>query len=208
MSDQTFFDLTLIRHGESLGNANGLIQGQSDLGLTLKGIEQATKVASYWNSQKVEFNLIISSPLIRAQQTAEIIADQLKVPIEYNHLWKERGFGEIDGSVYNEIIQSDPPPDFYHPYLPPAPSGESLMDTYHRAGEAVRDLITRPAARYLVVSHGALLNMAMYAILGVSPHSSPRSPRFYFANTGFMNLHYLSETNQWRIIKFLNPEEL
>lgn len=206
MTENSIFNITLIRHGESIGNLNGLIQGQSDHDLTEAGICQAVRIAQHWVNNQRKFDLIITSPLSRARQTAEIIAERLNTPVEQNPLWMERGFGDIDGRDYSEIIHNEPPPDFHHPYLPPAPGAESLMDTYHRAGQAIRVLISKPAAKYLVVSHGALINMVMYVILGISPHSSPRSPRFYFANTGFIDLQYLPSDNLWRILRFVNPE--
>jgi broad specificity phosphatase PhoE len=62
--------ITFLRHGESEGNLSGVIQGQSDYPLTQAGIEQANRLAVYWKSEAVSFNRIISSPLLRASETA------------------------------------------------------------------------------------------------------------------------------------------
>ncbi len=67
--------ITLLRHGESEGNTSGVLQGQSDYPLTTLGFEQAQRLALYWKANQVKFDLIISSPLLRASQTAEIIAN-------------------------------------------------------------------------------------------------------------------------------------
>ena len=73
--------ITLLRHGESEGNISGVLQGQTDYPLTKTGIEQAQRLASTWKAQDVKFDLIISSPLLRASQTAQIIATNLGSPI-------------------------------------------------------------------------------------------------------------------------------
>jgi uncharacterized phosphatase len=90
--------ITLLRHGESEGNSAGVLQGQSDYPLTKTGLDQAQRLASYWKSIQVQFDLIITSPLLRALQTAEVVANYLQVPVEFNPAWKERYFGELQGS--------------------------------------------------------------------------------------------------------------
>ena len=64
------YQIVFLRHGESLGNAAGIIQGQADFPLSEKGINQARVLAKYWQDKSRTFDLIISSPLIRAMQTA------------------------------------------------------------------------------------------------------------------------------------------
>ena len=71
------YHFTLLRHGESVGNAEGKHQGQSDFPLTEKGEAQARALAERWLNEKKGFDLIISSPLSRAHGTAEILADAL-----------------------------------------------------------------------------------------------------------------------------------
>ena len=196
--------ITLLRHGESVGNANGQIQGQSDHLLTELGRQQASDLAQMWLTEKRNFDWIISSPLSRTRQTAEIIAGALGISYELDPDWKERGFGDFEGKSFEEIMQENPYLDFNHPYLRPGGSGESLIDTFHRAGDALQRLLQRPSGAYLVISHGAFLNMMLYAILGLSPHSSPRSPRFVFSNTGFVDITYNPDIPQWRFHRFWN----
>ncbi len=91
MKEKTAFNITLLRHGESVGNAEGYFQGQSDFPLTERGRAQARSLAARWKREKKEFDYIIASPLVRAHETAEIIAEALKHPIdETNTLWMER----------------------------------------------------------------------------------------------------------------------
>jgi broad specificity phosphatase PhoE len=97
--------------------------------------------------------------------------------------------------------------DFNHPYLPPGGNGESIVDVFTRASQGLQGLMRSPSGTYLIVSHGALLNMVMYAVLGISPHNSPRSPRFIFCNTGYIDLIYNPDIQQWRVQRFWNSED-
>ena len=200
------FTITLLRHGESAGNANGQIQGQSDMPLTEKGHEQIRSIAHSWQVSDRHFDLILASPLLRARATAEIIAESLKIPIEFDPMLVERSFGDIEGKVYADIIQEIPPVDFNHPYLRPGGNGESMIDLFIRASMVLQNLLTRPEGSYLMVSHGAFLNMTMYCILGLTPHNSPHSPRFVFSNTGYIDLTYNPDLKQWRIYRFWSSE--
>lgn len=192
--------ITLLRHGESEGNLSGVLQGQSDFPLTAAGVEQAQKLAFCWKSEETKFDLIVSSPLLRASQTAEIIADCLKAPIEYDPDWKERNFGRLQGSNLNEIVKRVPSVDFFHPYEPIGGNGESQLDLYSRASQALQKIIRQPAGSYLVVSHGGILNKALYVIMGITPQGHYNSPIFHFGNTGYAQFRYNSASRQWAVI--------
>ncbi len=193
--------ITLLRHGESQGNVQRILQGQSDYPLTEKGILQAHDLAQAWSAACVQFDQIISSPLIRARQTAEILAQVLKLPIEYNALWKERSFGELEGMSMAEIEQLKPPVDFFSPFNPVGKTGESHLDLYLRASEGIQNLLQRPEGGYLVVTHGAILNMALYAIFGITPQSHHNSPRFHFGNTASASFIYDPDLRQWLVLQ-------
>ena len=192
--------ITLLRHGESEGNQSGLLQGQSDYPLTSAGVEQAQRLASFWESQDIQFDLIVSSPLLRASQTAQIIASCLKVPIKFDPVWKERNFGRLQGAKLKEIDQRTPPVDFFDPYEPIGGNGESQLDLYLRASQALQTIIRQPAGTYLVVSHGGILNKALYVIMGITPQGHYNSPIFHFGNTGYAQLRYNSSSRQWAVI--------
>ncbi len=196
------FDITFLRHGESEGNQAGWIQGQMDSSLTDKGRQQAQSLAKSWFDEGKKFDLIISSTLSRALETAEIISETIKVPLETDPLWQERGFGEIEGHSGEDILISQPNLDFYHPFMPPAPGAESQLDLYLRANQALIKLISRQEGSYLVVSHGSILNMVFYSIFGLTPQGNYQSPRFMFDNTGFAQFTYRPENRQWRLWTF------
>ena len=113
------YEITLLRHGESTGNLEGRVQGRSDYPLTKRGLQQAKALARHWQAEKVSFDKIISSPSQRARKTAEIIAESLSLPVELDPAWMERGFGEWEGLVLEEILQIKPDIDFFHPPLSP-----------------------------------------------------------------------------------------
>ncbi len=200
--------ITLLRHGESEGNSSGVIQGQSDYPLTQTGIKQAKELASDWKLNHTSFDLIISSSLLRASQTAEIIADSLQVPIEFDPAWKERNFGSLQGISLQEINQDV---DFFHPYQPIGGSGESQLDLFIRAGQALQNILRRSPGSYLIISHGGILNKALYVIMGITPQGHYNSPIFHFGNTGYAQFRYNPDSHQWAVLclnnrGFLSPQ--
>lgn len=192
------YTVHFLRHGQSTGNAAGLYQGQSDFPLSETGIQQAQALAERWKVQKLAFNQIIASPLQRARRTAEIIADALNAgPIEFDDNLMERDNGKIAGMNVDEAERRYPRPAFFTPYTPIGETGESNWALYLRAGLVVDSLLRRPPGRYLVVSHGAILNMVMYVVLGIIPQANFSGARFRFGNTGFATLTYLPERHLW-----------
>jgi broad specificity phosphatase PhoE len=202
------FNITFLRHGESEGNLSGLIQGQSDYPLTKKGEEQAGELATIWKSAGTHFDLIISSPLIRASQTAEIIADTLNIPIKYEPLWMERNFGLLQGKRFEDIEQHEPTVDFFHPYEPVGENGESQVELYSRASLALQKILRLPAAAYLVVSHGGILNKALYVIMEITPQAHYNSPIFSFGNIGYAQFSCNPASRQWALLYFVSHYKL
>jgi broad specificity phosphatase PhoE len=196
----TTHTIVLLRHGESVGNAEDRFQGQTDFPQTGKGRLQAKALADRWLAEGVTFDGCISSPLPRARQTAEIIAPLLNVPLEFDPVWMEFHYGGLAGLTRGEAAERFPRPDFIHPYDHIGETGESRWEMYLRAGRGVQGLLDRSAGRYLVVSHGGILNMAMYAILGIPVQANYTGPSFRFLNTSFATLTYTPEEHHWRLI--------
>jgi broad specificity phosphatase PhoE len=198
-STSPVYTVILMRHGESVGNAEGLHQGQSDFPLTENGRAQSRALAQRWKATNRRFNGIITSPLERALQTAEIIGNVLETPIEPEALWMERDNGLLAGLRPKEAVQVSPRPAFIHPYQPVGETGESQWDLYLRGAQAVSKLIAHPPGSYLVVSHGGILNLAMYAILGIPLQANFTGPRFRFDNTAFATLTYRPNEHKWTV---------
>ncbi|MGB9669361.1 MAG: histidine phosphatase family protein [Anaerolineales bacterium] len=202
------FQFTILRHGESTANANGIHQGQHDFPLSPKGILQAQEVAQYFNTNKQKFDYIISSPLQRARKTAEIIAAKLDLPLELDEIWMERDAGVLSGIAHEEALKQFPRPEFIGLYDKIGKTGESQWDLYLRAGHAVNQLIHRPFGRYLIVSHGALINMVLHVTLGIFPQPNFHGAQFVLENTSIAQLNFYPQTHNWVLQKLIHPPYL
>lgn len=198
---QKYFHITLLRHGESVGNAESRWQGQADFPLTDVGREQAKALAERWKREKVKFDFVISSPLSRARETAEIIAAQLGLLVEFDPLWLERDNGEFAGLTAHEVRSNFSHPEFTTPYDSVGMDGEGDWELFLRAGQALHDLLKREPARYLIVSHGGLLNQLMHAIVGIIPQAHNSGASFRFSNTAFAQVIYSPNQHRWMIDK-------
>jgi 2,3-bisphosphoglycerate-dependent phosphoglycerate mutase len=202
LSSSYFF--VFLRHGESVGNAEDRFQGQYDFPLTSKGVEQAEALTRRWKSDGLTFDLNVSSPLLRARQTAEIVSKALAVPLEFDPDWMEINNGLLAGLTEDQAAQTSPRPDFMTPYTRFGKVGESRWEVYLRAGRAIQRILDRPPGRYLVTSHGGILNLLMYAVLGVPVQTDFSGPRFIFQNAGFAVFLYEPAHHNWRMLAFDN----
>ncbi len=198
LPDRLIYRLTLLRHGESVGNAESRWQGQSDYPLTERGRAQAQALAERWKGEKVKFDLVVTSPLQRARETAEIVASALDIKIETDPIWMERDIGEMEGMTADEVRQQPQPP-YVTPYDSIGGDGEGDWELFLRAGKALHDLLRRPPGAYLIVSHGGLLNQLMHAIVGIGHQVSPSGVRFQFENTSFARVTYFPQKHRWVI---------
>lgn len=199
--------ITLLRHGESTGNAQGVYQGRAEFDLSEKGRSQVRFMAEYWQAQGNSFTRIISSPQARARQTAEIISEILAVSLEFDEQWQEIDNGILAGLPLEEAAVKHPFPEFMTPFDQIGESGESNWDLYLRAGNVVQELVRRPAGDYLVVSHGGFLNRVLYAILGILPQLNFSGARFRFGNTSFAVVLYDPAHHIWMLERFNSPIE-
>jgi 2,3-bisphosphoglycerate-dependent phosphoglycerate mutase len=191
------YRITLLRHGESAGNAKGLYQGRAEFDLTEKGRAQVESLAAYWQAEEAAFNQIISSPQSRARQTAEILSKSLSTPIEFDDNWREIDNGSLAGKTLSKASQTQSFPDFMSPFDSIGETGESNWDLYLRAGTVVQNLIHRPAGSFLIVSHGGFLNRVLYVMLGIFPQANFRGARFHFQNTSYAVVYYDPKRHIW-----------
>lgn len=197
-----------LRHGESTGNAQNRHQGQADFPLTDLGIKQAEQLAEAWKKEGRVFDQAISSPQSRARQTAEILTKALPTKLTFNPIWMERDNGELAGMLFDEASQVLPPPEFIPLYQPIANTGESQWELYIRASTALNELMKNPPGRYLVISHGAILNMVIHALIGLTPLPNFQGPNFSFSNTGFTSARFIPENNNWILLEHNNTNHL
>jgi uncharacterized phosphatase len=88
--------ICLIRHGETDWNANGIIQGLTNTDLNDNGRNQAVACANYLSNEK--WDLILTSPLRRAKNTANILANTMDLTIQVVDSFVEKHYGEAVGS--------------------------------------------------------------------------------------------------------------
>lgn len=94
-----FTSFYLVRHGQSLWNEQGLIQGQANPILSDLGKKQAVKLARIF--EKLPINLIFTSDLLRARQTASIIKKEKDVPLFTSKKLREQSLGIFEGKPYS-----------------------------------------------------------------------------------------------------------
>lgn len=175
-------EMWLVRHGQTEWNLGNIVQGQVDIPLNETGIAQATALAR--NIADTKFNAIYSSDLIRAQQTARIIAEQLNLPIQLDSRLREIKQGVWEGHPIDEIIAENPEKfkrgDAY-PTIPRAEGAESLAEVIIRIVAAANDIHSQHnGQRVLLSSHG----LALAALYCVANHIPVQEVGHYIPDNG------------------------
>lgn len=134
--------LILIRHGQTEWNATGRWQGQADPPLNETGRAQARQTAQELISQKIE--VLISSDLRRARETAEIIGGAIGLPVELEPRLREINLGDWQG-LYSDDIRTRWPDEMRvwieSPLAIRPPNGESIRELADRVVTAITDLV-------------------------------------------------------------------
>lgn len=202
MGDGGIIALTLLRHGRSRADDEGVHEGRYDSALTETGRLQAETRAREFRARGFRFDLIVTSPLQRAQVTAEIIAEVLQVPVEVDADWVEMDNGLLAGMKREIAAVKFPKPSFRTPYEPVGGTGESAWDLYCRAAGALQQVVRRGARRYLVVAHGGVLNAALATVVGTPPQGDRPAVVFAFGDLGYARLEYRPALHHWRLLEF------
>jgi broad specificity phosphatase PhoE len=152
----------LARHGETAYNAEGRFQGQGAVPLNGTGRAQAAALAE--QALAYEFVALWCSPLLRARETADVVARRVGLtPREDARLmetdagaWTDRSFADVQAEVPEEFARfkgGDPSFAF--------PGGESFAQQGVRVAAAFHD-IKRAEAPTLVVCHGGVIRIALF----------------------------------------------
>jgi len=200
--DETDLEITFLRHGRSRADDEAAHEGRYDSPLTEVGRRQAKQRAAGWLARGLGFDRIIASPLLRARETAEIVSATLAVPLEIDPDWMEMDNGPLAGLPWAEAAARYPPPVFRNPYTPFCGSGESDWECYCRAARAVEKVVRRGPGRYLVVSHGGILNDCLRGLAGAGPMVNRTGLHFAFSDTGYARFLYRPEKHQWALLEF------
>ncbi len=171
--------LYFIRHGQSTANTINLCGSVYDAELTDAGASQAKSAGQKALQEGIMPDVIISSPILRAYDTARLVASEIgyeEERIERLHDLRERWFGELEG----KFIDKDSGVTIEHYFANPLSVDhisniEKLIDLHKRAERVIEYAKSRPEDTVLLVSHGALARSIQKVIKGIpydQPHDS------------------------------------
>ncbi|SFG22293.1 histidine phosphatase family protein [Sporolactobacillus nakayamae] len=186
--------ICLVRHGETDWNAIGKLQGREDIPLNERGRQQAEMVGEFLESSK--FSAVVTSPLLRAKQTAEIVNNYIgNLPLIENADFIEKAYGKASGMTIPE--RDEQFPDGNIPDMEP-------IDFVKK--RVVHGLSTMracfPNQTILLVAHGGLINVIL-AILSNGEIGTGKTKLF---NTCIS--HIATAGDSWKIIDYNRIEHL
>ncbi|MFA6547862.1 MAG: histidine phosphatase family protein [Candidatus Magasanikbacteria bacterium] len=152
----------VARHGETDYVKNGVLMGSMDIPLNETGKEQMTVLVNDLKSKGIEFDFIISSPLIRAIESSKIVADYFQKEITVDNNFKERGAGEDEGTPLIEITkrQESYKDDLQRMFEETPKGGEKPFEVEQRVFNALDNIKDKyPDKTILVITHSYILKM-------------------------------------------------
>jgi broad specificity phosphatase PhoE len=160
----------LVRHGQTTWNREDRFRGRSDIPLNETGAAQAVltarRIAAQWRP-----TAICCSPLLRARQTAQAIAEPLGLPVEPHQGLNDINFGLLQGWTVPEATERWPVVVhtwFTAPHLARPPEGERLEEVHTRVMAAVNELATHhPGGTVVLVGHMVLNKVILLGIMGL-----------------------------------------
>ena len=148
--------LYLVRHGETVDNANQIMQGQTQGELNDNGIKQAQQFSDEWKDKPID--VIIASDLKRSIDTARIIAEPHNLEVITTPLLRERDWGGFTGRFIPDLKGEVWPDDI-----------EKLENLLSRAGEFIAYVKqTFSGKKVLAVGHG-IINKAIQSVYYQKP---------------------------------------
>ncbi len=199
--------LYLVRHGESIFNAESRIQGHADVPLSELGRRQGEAAADALAD--VPIDAIFSSPLLRALDTARCIAARHAVSLSIDPRLMELDVGIFEGRLRTELVAENSP-DFVR-WLSgddnfAIPGGESRRQLAQRGCDALQSIVAAGHRAAVVVTHGGLLSATLRTILNLTQPLPPFSlqngsiTRLAFDDAGAFSLLALNETEHLQTI--------
>jgi broad specificity phosphatase PhoE len=165
--------LTLIRHGPTDWNASRRFQGRTDLSLSAAGHANARGIAAQLKAEPLD--CIYSSDLLRALETARIVAEDRAVPIVTDARLREFDFGRWEGLTWDEIVAANPhlagrgstAAKLYAP-----DGGENFAQVCARVASFLDDLSREPIENAAIVTHAGPLH-ALFSVLQLEASATP-----------------------------------
>jgi broad specificity phosphatase PhoE len=201
----------IVRHGQSEGNARGLVQGRLDLPLDEKGRAQARGAASWLAARGVD--AVLASPLSRAAETGRIIAASGGLPLELASC-----LVEIDAGIFSGLSLEEAEARYPEAYAgfrsrswEGVPGAEKADALYARAMEAwalLRERALSGASAIACATHGGLIQWLLHATYGWREWM----PLVTTSNCGIFELYVEPDRGgspymQWRRVNYVAPAE-
>ena len=186
--------LYIIRHGQAI---NDVQKTTGDPGLSPLGVKQAEHLRNRLAaSGEISADVLISSTMLRAKQTAEIIAPALDLPITFDDEVQEQRPGDALNMTEKEFIAKFAPVAFEEkPFFRVAPGAESWVEFTFRAGTTLsRIILEHDGKTIVIVCHGGIVDASFLLFFGLSSLQFPHV-LFYTHNTSIT--HWYKETNGW-----------
>jgi probable phosphoglycerate mutase len=214
MHNDTPTRIVLIRHGETAWNAERRLQGHLDIDLNEEGQRQARALAASLANE--HFDVLVSSDLSRATQTAKALGDVTGLPLYIDGRLRERCYGGFEGLLYADIAERFPQ-EFaawqardVDVQLPPGQNrGETFRAFYERVTGALFGWAEdNPGKSLAIVAHGGVLECIYRAALGLSLET-PRDFKVLNASVNrFVVQNGKLELVSWGEVAHLRPEVL
>ena len=196
--------ITLLRHGQTLWNQDGRWQGHAVVPLNENGRSQAHIAGQYLANVQIDADVMYSSDLPRASETAQIIASYLNLPINYDRRLREMDAGQWQGLTVDQIKAWDPEGFEFmmsDPMHNQRPDGECYLDQEIRAFEAVQDLLAKyPDKHIMIVTHEETIASVLRAAVNMEIPLSCLVPGSYIPNTSLTEIEYDVDAQKWNAV--------
>jgi broad specificity phosphatase PhoE len=164
-------ELILVRHGESVWNKEGKVQGSQNPVLSKKGKQQAELLARRFEDIINNIEVIYSSPLVRAYETAKIITRYNEnIPIYTHDALREIELGEWEEKTIEKIKKQYPgmlEKWYSEPLSVKVPGGETILEFKHRVTDVLDNIVKKHyhQNKVLVVTHGGVISIYIAYLL-------------------------------------------
>jgi probable phosphoglycerate mutase len=194
----------LVRHAATQWNLEKKIQGRTDIPLCTEGMLQAERWGNILKGQ--HYDLILSSPMIRAQQTAQIVSDVLGIDVVCARDLREQDFGQWEGRRITDIRKETPGEIEFQEsrgweFCPPG--GEDRVTVLRRASDAIKKASQAHDGRHiLLVTHSSVIKILIYKAQGRSflPEEGPVSKGGWLHTLVWNKMLLIEALNQVRLV--------
>lgn len=187
--------LILVRHGETVHNVSGVVQGWGDSELSDRGARQVRRLAERLRAYQPD--AIYSSPLQRARATADAIAAVTGLEVQTIDELREMNYGGWEGRSFLDVRREDE--ELYRRWIAdadcPCPQGESHNDVRQRFARAIERI---DAARPVVVTHGTAIRIGATTLMNMPVMAS----RHFAQDNAALNV-FLWRGERW-VLKLWN----